>query len=142
MKNARCTPLNEAQQTVVEFLVPVPGFTLEECFSPEVLAMTFSAPDEVQIGWLRNISENTYEYVEPPAPPPVVITQTDVRACLTLADKVKWDNNQTPEIVTVKENFASGLTNPVATENMQFLYDTNSIGLVSLDAFKAKYPIG
>lgn len=142
MKNARCTPLNETQQTVVEFLVPIQGFTLEECFSPEVLAMTFPAPDEVEIGWLRNIDAGTYEAPAPVPPPPVIIYSAEVRACLTLADQVKWDNNQTPQIVTVKTNFDGGLTNPTATENMQFLYDTQSIGLVSLDTFKARYPIG
>lgn len=141
MKNARCTPYSETQQTVAEFLVPVEGYPLEECFSPEVLAMTFPAPDEVQLGWLRNINDNTYEYVPPPPPPKQVIYSSMVRACLTLSDKVKWDNNQTPEIVTVKLDFDDGLTNPEATENMQFLYDTQSIGLVSLDKFKATYPI-
>ena len=142
MKNARCVPFSETQQTVPEFLVPVPGFTLQECFAPEILAMTFEAPDEVQIGWLRNIDDNTYVYVAPPAPPPVVITATMARACLTLPDRVKWDNNETPQIVTVKTDFADGLTNPTATENMQFLYDTQSITLVSLDKFKATYPLG
>ena len=142
MKNARCIPYNDTQQTVVEFLVPVEGFTLDQCFPPEIVAMTFTAPDEVQIGWLRNTEDNTYQYVAPPAPPPIVIYSSMVRACLTLTDQVKWDNNQTPQIVTVKTNFDGGLTNPTATENMQFLYDTQSIGLASLDKFKATYPLG
>lgn len=141
MKNARCTSYTEEQQIVAEFLVPIAGYTLEECFAPEIVAMTFPAPDDVEIGWLRNISDNTYEYVPPPPPPAQVIYASNARACLTLADQVKWDNNQTPQIVTVKNNFDAGLTNPEATENMQFLYDTQSIGLVSLDKFKATYPI-
>lgn len=142
MKNARCTSYNDTQQLVAEFLIPVPGFTLEECFAPEVLAMTFPAPDNVMEGWLRNISDNTYEPMPPAPPVPVTIFANMVRACLTLPDQVKWDNDQTPQIVTVKTNFTSGLQNPAATENMQFLYDTQSIGLASLDKFKATYPVG
>ena len=142
MKNARCIPYSEGIQQVVEFLEPVPGFTLEQCFSAEVLASVYPAPNEVQIGWLRNVETETYEAPAPVPPPPVVIYSSMVRACLTLADQVKWDNNQTPQIVTVKTNFDGGLTNPTATENMQFLYDTQSITLTSLDNFKATYPLG
>jgi hypothetical protein len=142
MKNARCNPYSETQQVVAEFLVPVPGFSLEECFAPEIIAMTFSAPEEVEIGWFREIVDGSYVAPPPSPPSPVLITQAMVRACLTLPDQVKWDNNQTPEIVTVKTNFQNGLTNPTATENMQFLYDTQSISLASLDEFKATYPLG
>lgn len=141
MKNAHCGNYSETQQVIVEFLVPVPGFTLEECFAPGVLEMTFPAPDDAQEGWLRNIADGTYEAVAP-SPSVTIIFSQNVRECLTLADQVKWDNDQTPQIVTVKTNFNSGLANPVATENMQFLYDTQSIGLASLDKFKATYPIG
>lgn len=142
MKNARCAPYSETQQIVIEFLVPIPGFTLEQCFVPEILATTYPAPDEVQEDWFRNIEDGSYVAPPPSPPSPVLITQTMVRACLTLPDQVKWDNNQTPEIVTVKANFQNGLTNPTATENMQFLYDTQSISLASLDKFKATYPVG
>lgn len=120
------------------------GYEPADVYTPEIAAYyNTQVPDYVVNGatfngtdWVNPVPP------EPGPPPPVVISADMARNCLTLPDKVKWDNNETPQIVTVKNDFAGGLTNPSATENMQFLYDTQSIGLASLDKFKATYPVG
>lgn len=120
------------------------GFEPADVYTPEIAAYyNMQVPDYVVNGATFDGTE-WVNPTPPPSPPPIpiVITSDMARNCLTLTDKVKWDNNETPQIVTVKTDFANGLTNPTATENMQFLYDTQSIGLASLDKFKATYPIG
>lgn len=37
---------------VQEIFVPLPGFTLEESFTPEVAAMFQEVPDNVKVGWI------------------------------------------------------------------------------------------
>lgn len=40
---------------VQEIFVPLPDFTLEESFTPEVAAMFQEVPDNVKVGWkLKN----------------------------------------------------------------------------------------
>ena len=38
---------------VVEIMVPVKGFTLEECFHPDIIAMCETVDDTVELGWVR-----------------------------------------------------------------------------------------
>lgn len=38
---------------VVEILQPVPGFTVEQCFHPSLIAMCEMVGDNVQVGWAR-----------------------------------------------------------------------------------------
>lgn len=74
---------------------------------------------------------------EPPAPappPPRTWSQTDVRNKLTLAEKVKWDNETTPEVKTVKTEFASPKLLAEATELLQFLVDSMVISQASMDS--------
>jgi hypothetical protein len=37
--------------TVVEIVKPVNGFSLQQCFHPDLLKNVISCPDEVQAGW-------------------------------------------------------------------------------------------
>jgi hypothetical protein len=39
--------------TVAEILQPVPGFTIDQCFHPSIVAMCEYVVDSVQIGWVR-----------------------------------------------------------------------------------------
>lgn len=39
--------------TVVEIFQPVPGFTVEQCFHPSLIAMCEMVGDNVQVGWVR-----------------------------------------------------------------------------------------
>lgn len=38
---------------VVEIMVPVERFTLEECFHPNIIAMCETVDDTVELGWVR-----------------------------------------------------------------------------------------
>ena len=73
---------------------------------------------------------------EPPAPvPPQPPTWTadDVRLGLTLAEKVKWDNDTVPEVKTVKAEMASPKELAAVTELLQFLVDSGVISQASMD---------
>ena len=50
---------------VGDVIVPVEGFTIEECFHPDILAMYTLVADEVQPGWV--VTEGG---IVPPAPAP------------------------------------------------------------------------
>jgi hypothetical protein len=70
----------------------------------------------------------------PPAPAPArTWSASDVRNGLTLAEKVKWDNDSAPEIVTVKAELAGSKAVAEVTELLQFLVDTNVISQASMD---------
>lgn len=70
----------------------------------------------------------------PPAPPaPRTWTQENVRSGLTLAEKVKWDNDTAPEIKTVKAEMTSPKELAETTELLQFLVDSGVISQASMD---------
>ena len=74
-----------------------------------------------------------------PQPQPVVelpprrISLDEIRNALTLAEKIKWDNNKTDEITTVKVEFATPLLVADAMPWFQLLVDSVSISQVSID---------
>ena len=37
---------------VSDFIAPLEGFTIEQCFHPDILAMYIQVDDEVQAGWV------------------------------------------------------------------------------------------
>lgn len=37
---------------VSDFIAPLEGFTIEQCFHPDILAMYIQVDDEVQAGWI------------------------------------------------------------------------------------------
>jgi hypothetical protein len=61
MKMARIT-----DGVVGDVIVPIDGFTIEECFHPDVLALYVTVADEVQPGWI--VTEDGI--VDPDAPEP------------------------------------------------------------------------
>ena len=74
------------------------------------------------------------------SPAPVVpvalpkrISLDDIRNALTLAEKIKWDNNKTDEITTVKVEFAQPLLVADAEPWLQLLVDSGSISQASID---------
>lgn len=74
----------------------------------------------------------------PPAPPaPRTWSQADVRAGLSLSEKVKWDNDSAPEIVTVKSELSTPQELAATTELLQFLVDTAVISQASMDKILA-----
>ena len=74
----------------------------------------------------------------PPAPPaPRTWTQENVRSGLTLAEKVKWDNDTAPEVKTVKAEMTSPKELAAVTELLQFLVDSGVISQASMDKILA-----
>lgn len=72
----------------------------------------------------------------PPEPVPAPVrawVQSDIRACLTLSERVKWDNDSTPEIVTVKFELSSPQKLAATTELLQLLVDAAVISQASMD---------
>jgi hypothetical protein len=77
----------------------------------------------------------------PPTPaPPQTWTDVGVRSGLTLADKTKWDNNETPEIVTAKKEFLTPQQLAYTTELLEYLVASNSISQTSMDQVLAETP--
>ena len=78
------------------------------------------------------------EFIKPPQPeielPPRKISLDEIRNALTLAEKIKWDNNKTDEITTVKVEFAQPLLVADAEPWLQLLVDSGSISQASIDA--------
>ena len=57
-------------QTVVEILNAVPGFSVEQCFHPDIIAASVEAPDDVETGWLYG-EDGTFTPPELPVAEPV-----------------------------------------------------------------------
>ena len=51
---------------VVEILKPVDGFSIQQCFHPELLKNAISCPDEVQVGWSYDAEAGAF--TAPPEP--------------------------------------------------------------------------
>ena len=77
------------------------------------------------------------EFIPQPQPeieqPPRRISLDEIRNALTLAEKIKWDNNKTDEITTVKVEFAQPLLVADAEPWLQLLVDSGSISQESID---------
>jgi hypothetical protein len=78
----------------------------------------------------------------PPAPVvpetlPKRLSLDDIRNTLTLAEKIKWDNNKTDEITTVKVEFSMPLLVADAEQWLQLLVDSGSISQESIDKILA-----
>ena len=71
----------------------------------------------------------------PPAPEPAPRTWSaeDIRAGLTLAERVKWDNNSAPEIVTAKQEMASPQLLAHTTDVLALLVGAQVISQASAD---------
>jgi hypothetical protein len=57
-------------QTVVEILNAVPGFSVEQCYHPTIIAASVDAPDDVEHGWVYN-EDGTFSPPETPVAEPV-----------------------------------------------------------------------
>lgn len=73
----------------------------------------------------------------PPVPPPRTWGISNIRAGLTLGERVKWDNDKTDTIKTVKIEFAQPLLLAQATEMLQFLVDSGDISAASMQRILA-----
>ena len=53
---------------VVEILVPIAGFTIDQCFHPDILATCEQVEDDVQVNWVRQEDGSFAAPPEPSAP--------------------------------------------------------------------------
>lgn len=61
MKTARIQ-----NNVVAEILVPVDGFTIDQCFHPSIIATCEQVEDEVQANWVK---QEDGSFVAPEVPP-------------------------------------------------------------------------
>lgn len=93
-------------------------------------------PDEAKNGdFWKDGKLVAYVIPEPvePEPLPRTINSSDIRNGLTLAEKSKWDNDSTPEIITAKLELSTPKSVSDTTEILQFLVDSGSISQTSMD---------
>lgn len=105
-----------------------------ECYHPDVAKFyDTQVPDDAANGdgWVNGALVKP-EPPAPAAPAPRTWTASDVRAGLTLAEKVKWDNDSAPEIVTVKAELAAPKEQAEVTELLQLLVSTDVISQESM----------
>lgn len=111
-----------------------------EIYHPEVAVFyDTEVPDDAANGdsWIDG------KLVKQVIPEPVIvpadrtISLTDIRNNLTFAEKVKWDNNKTDEIVTAKIEFAQPLAVAAATQILEFLVESETISQESVDKILA-----
>lgn len=106
-----------------------------ECYHPDVAKFyDTQVPDDAVNGdgWVGGALVKPEP--APPAPPaPRTWSADNVRAALSLAEKVKWDNDSTPEIVTVKAELATPKQQAEVTELLQLLVDAGVIAQASMD---------
>ena len=113
-------------------------------YHPDIAAFYSTLiPDDVQMGavwdgekWLNQIilpPQNVLFETETPIPPRLV-GQQQLREAMTLAERVKWDNDMTPTIKTAKIELAAA--RPVVTVKpiLQMLVDAGDIGQATVDA--------
>jgi hypothetical protein len=106
-----------------------------EFYHPDVAVFyNTEVPDDAANGdgWIDGVLVKP-EPAPEPAPAPRTWSQADVRAGLTLSEKVKWDNDSAPEIVTVKAELSTPQEQAATTELLQFLVDTAVIAQASMN---------
>lgn len=122
---------------VLEIITVQNGFTIEQTVVPELLPTLIPCPE-------NTVPNSTYDpetfQFTPPPPPPQTWNDFSVRAGLTLVDKTNWDNNTTPQIITVKIEFETPQERPYTTELLEYLVVSESISQTSMDQVLAQSP--
>lgn len=106
-----------------------------ECYHPDVAKLyDTQVPDDAVNGdgWVDGQLIKP-EPPPPPAPPPRTWGVTDVRAGLTLSERVKWDNDASDTIKTAKIELATPQELAHTTEVLQLLVDAGDISQASMD---------
>jgi hypothetical protein len=106
-----------------------------EFYHPDVAAFyDTQVPDDAANGdgWVNGQLVKP-ELAPEPAPAPRQWTAEDIRAGLTLSERVKWDNNSAPEVVTAKQEMASPQLLEHTTEVLALLVGAQVISQASAD---------
>jgi hypothetical protein len=110
-----------------------PGNPVEFYHSDVAVFYNTEVPDDAANGdgWVNG--QLVKPAPTPPAPPaPRTWTADNFRAGLTLSERVKWDNDSAPEIVTAKQEMASAQQFEHTTEVLQMLVDAAVISQASM----------
>lgn len=105
-----------------------------EFYHPDVAAFyDTQVPDNAENGdgWVNGQLVKP-EPPAPPAPAPRTWTVADIRAGLTLSERVKWDNDETNTIKTAKIEMATPQEVENTTEVLQMLVDAGDISQASM----------
>lgn len=106
-----------------------------ECYHPDVAKFyDTEVPDDAVNGdgWVDG--NLVKPEPAPPAPPASRVWNVDaVRQNLTLSEKVKWDNDSLPEIVTAKQELLSPKGVDETTEVLDLLVASGAISQASAD---------
>lgn len=104
-------------------------------FTPEVAAFyDTDVPDDIRPG--ATLVDGVWTNTPDPIPKRVW-TVIDVRAGLTLSERVKWDNDKTDTIKTAKVEFSSPRNQADTTEVLQLLVDASDISAASMQKILA-----
>jgi hypothetical protein len=106
------------------------------CYHPDVAQFYITlVPDDAENGdgWIDG------QLVKPePAPPaPRTWGAEDIRKNLTLGEKVKWDNDSLPEIITAKQEMSAPRNLEDTTEVLEVLVAVGAISQISSDKILA-----
>ena len=104
-----------------------------EHYTPEIAAFyNTQVEDHIQrgatflVGKWKNPEPVTIDLPPPPVLPKMW-TASDIRAAMSLPERVKWDNDASGAIVTAKLEFASAQPAEVSTPVLQMLVDAGDI---------------
>ena len=119
------------------------GGNPEDCYTKDV-AINYNTlvPDEAQNGDDYVNEQWTPAPTLTPLPSPAYTwNNQNIRDNLTLADKTRWDNNSTQEIVTAKIEFQTPQLRTYTIELLDYLVLSNSISQTSMDKILAQTPV-
>jgi len=112
-----------------------------EWYHPDVAAFyNTEVPDNAENGdgWVNGQLVKPEPYVPPePEPTPRTWTSSDIRAGLTLAERVKGDSDSAPEVVTAKQEMATPQLVAHTTEVLDMLVGAGVISQASADKILA-----
>ena len=115
------------------------GGAPSEHYHPDVAAhYTTQVPDDAVNGdgWVNGALVKPV--IPEPTPEPVKWTADDVRNGLTLAERVKWDNNKSDEIKTAKVELTGSSFKAKVQEVLDMLVASGDVSQASATAILAK----
>lgn len=105
-----------------------------DCYHPDVAVFyNTEVPDDAENGdgWVNGVLVKPEPFVPPT--PARTWTAENIRAGLTLAERVKWDNDSAPEVVTAKQEMATPQELAHTTDVLGLLVAANVIAQASAD---------
>ena len=99
---------------------------------------TTEVPDDAKNndGWVNG--QLVKPVIQQPTPDPVSWNADDVRKGLTLAERVKWDNDKSDEIKTAKTELAATVFRAQVKEVLDMLVASGDVSQASADVILAK----